>query len=252
MKRFNLINTSRHDLDVLLNRAEICKDVTEGIVVEKRLPTTISNIVDVMTCENYNFRDVLFQVLNAINGNISINMFERMLHEIDSNYADLFAKSEYCLTEIGIDRNIIAALAVFKKFRNDSINYNFKRNSILRSWKDFINYLQLLGINLTEEKFYLFYLDGYHRLLAEQLVESGFLDKVNCNFRGVIKKFTNLDAKFMVLMHNHPSGEKAPSKEDIETTVELNTILKSVEGEVYDHIIVTNGDHFSFRKNNLL
>jgi DNA repair protein RadC len=56
-------------------------------------------------------------------------------------------------------------------------------------------------------------------------------------------------ASNVVLVHNHPSGVAAPSKEDLSKTLELSALFRSVSINLIDHIIVANDDFFSMAMN---
>jgi DNA repair protein RadC len=60
------------------------------------------------------------------------------------------------------------------------------------------------------------------------------------------------DAKSIIFCHNHPSGEVKPSKADIQVTEKLKYILKELEINLLDHIVVGRNGYYSFYENNIL
>jgi hypothetical protein len=54
------------------------------------------------------------------------------------------------------------------------------------------------------------------------------------------------------LLHNHPSGDPKPSRDDIETTRELKAAANALELELHDHVVIGHGNHASFRSLGLL
>jgi DNA repair protein RadC len=54
------------------------------------------------------------------------------------------------------------------------------------------------------------------------------------------------------MMHNHPSGDPTPSREDIAMTNEVRAAAKLLDIALHDHIIVGNGTWTSFRRDGLL
>ena len=54
------------------------------------------------------------------------------------------------------------------------------------------------------------------------------------------------------MVHNHPSGDPTPSREDVEMTREVCQAASALSIVVHDHIIVGNGHWLSFRKEGLL
>jgi len=55
-----------------------------------------------------------------------------------------------------------------------------------------------------------------------------------------------------MMMHNHPSGDPAPSKADIAITREISAALKALDIALHDHLIVGRDKHASFRALGLL
>jgi DNA repair protein RadC len=56
----------------------------------------------------------------------------------------------------------------------------------------------------------------------------------------------------VTVMHNHPSGDPKPSREDIQTTRELKAAASALEIELHDHVVMGHGSHASFRSLGLL
>jgi len=56
----------------------------------------------------------------------------------------------------------------------------------------------------------------------------------------------------VILVHNHPSGDPAPSREDIAMTKQVQTGLEALGLSLHDHIIIGRGDTFSLRAHDLI
>ena len=70
--------------------------------------------------------------------------------------------------------------------------------------------------------------------------------------REVVKRALELHATALILVHNHPSGDPAPSREDIAMTHLIQAAAKTLSVTVHDHVIVGNGAWFSFRNEGML
>ena len=57
-------------------------------------------------------------------------------------------------------------------------------------------------------------------------------------------------ASFIICIHNHPSGDITPSKEDIQLTEQLVNIGKNQKIPILDHLIIGNNKYYSFYENN--
>ena len=102
------------------------------------------------------------------------------------------------------------------------------------------------------EYFKILYLNVKNILIHEEIVESGTVDRIAIHPREIVKSAINHFASAVILVHNHPSGDISPSKQDIEITNKIATALKAVNIVIHDHIIVSHNDYFSFKTNNLI
>jgi len=68
----------------------------------------------------------------------------------------------------------------------------------------------------------------------------------------VVKRALELHATAIILVHNHPSGDPTPSRDDIEMTQEVKRAATALSIVLHDHIIVGNGNWLSFRREGLL
>jgi DNA repair protein RadC len=92
-------------------------------------------------------------------------------------------------------------------------------------------------------------LDVKHRVIAEEVVSIGILDGSLIHPREVFKAAISANSAAIIIAHNHPSGDPAPSGADREVTKRLRDAGKILGIPVVDHVIVgCTGAHFSFRE----
>jgi DNA repair protein RadC len=103
-----------------------------------------------------------------------------------------------------------------------------------------------------QEHFVALSLDGGQRLIAQRTVTIGTLDTVMAHPREVFTDAIADRAACIVVAHNHPSGEAAPSQKDITLTQQLKAAGQLLGIELHDHIILAKTEHFSFRQHHLL
>lgn len=106
--------------------------------------------------------------------------------------------------------------------------------------------------NLDHERFYTVIIDGANRVTAVHLSFQGTLDQALVHPREIFKVALLCSGAGVILVHNHPSGETEPSKEDIVLTQRIVEAGQIMGIEVLDHIIIGYNDYFSFSKNKLL
>ncbi|GHU01390.1 DNA repair protein RadC [Alphaproteobacteria bacterium] len=90
------------------------------------------------------------------------------------------------------------------------------------------------------------YLDTAHHIIADEVCQTGTVNRTAVYPRQIAKRALELNASSVVLCHNHPAGKLEPSSADIELTVALAQALLTVEMKLVDHIIVSRTDAISF------
>lgn len=108
-----------------------------------------------------------------------------------------------------------------------------------------------LGHKRDKEYFEIAYVNVQNRVVAIETHE-GTLSYCLVYPREIIKNILAYNAAGIFLAHCHPSGSSKPSNNDIEVTNRIKAATKTIETRVYDHIIVTDKDYFSFGDNGLM
>jgi len=103
-----------------------------------------------------------------------------------------------------------------------------------------------------KEHFLILLLDGKNRIIREEQVSEGSLNQSIVHPREVFKPAVRESAAAIILVHNHPSGDPAPSREDREITRRLKEGGDLLGIRVLDHIIIGDGSYLSFVEQGLL
>lgn len=103
-----------------------------------------------------------------------------------------------------------------------------------------------------QEHFYAIYLDSQKRIIKEKLLFIGTLNYSLVHPRELFKEAFMVSAAYIICMHNHPSGDVTPSKEDILLTQKLAQIASYIGIPMIDHIIIGNDIYYSFFENDAL
>ena len=130
--------------------------------------------------------------------------------------------------------------------------YSNKNNVIIKlnNSKEIYNYIKDKLIYKKQEYFYCLYLDITNKLIEDKLLFIGTLNKANIHPREIFKYAYINDSTKIILIHNHPSNNVIPSKEDIILTKNITDIAKIHNIKVLDHIIVGLNNYYSFFDNN--
>lgn len=113
-------------------------------------------------------------------------------------------------------------------------------------------YLQLLLQDYEHEVFSALFLDSQHRVICFEELFRGTIDSASVYPREVVKQALACNTAAMILVHNHPSGDPAPSDADRRITQRLKEALGLVEIRVIDHIVVGSQGCDSFAEQGYL
>jgi len=122
---------------------------------------------------------------------------------------------------------------------------------ILGSWDQLLEYCRAQMAFEDKEQFRILFLDKKNRLIADEVQQVGTVDHTPVYPREVIKRSLELSATAIIFLHNHPSGDPAPSNADIRMTRAIDEIAEPLGIKVHDHIIIAKNGHASLKALNL-
>ena len=114
----------------------------------------------------------------------------------------------------------------------------------IRTAKDVYEYLQDMR-GLPKEHLRGLYLNSHNRVIRDEVISIGTVNSNIIHPREVFRPAIECSAAALVLAHNHPSGEKEPSTEDIEVTRQIVQAGKILGITVLDHVIITKDSFVS-------
>jgi DNA repair protein RadC len=117
---------------------------------------------------------------------------------------------------------------------------------VLRTSADVARVLRPHFNRIDREKFVVVLLSAKHRPIAVNTVSIGSLTASIVCAREVFRPAVALPTAALILAHNHPSGDSAPSAEDIALTRRLRQAGELLGIPVLDHVILGDGQHYSF------
>jgi DNA repair protein RadC len=118
---------------------------------------------------------------------------------------------------------------------------------VLSSWTALLDYCRSAMQFEPVEQFRVLFLDRKNRLIADEVLGKGTIDRAPVYPREIIKRALALEATAVILAHNHPSGDPTPSHSDIVMTKEVATAAKAINVVVHDHIIIGRENIASFK-----
>ncbi len=105
---------------------------------------------------------------------------------------------------------------------------------------------------LKKEIFITLLLDSSNKIFRDVIISEGSLNASIVHPREVFKIAISESAASIILLHNHPSGNPEPSKEDIEITLQLVDAGKLLDINVFDHIIIAGKEYTSLANKGII
>ena len=164
-----------------------------------------------------------------------------------NNLKDATISKLSTINGMGISKSMII-LAMIEL--NKRINYSISEKNIkLNNPESIYEYTKYLFNDKNQELFFCLYFNNKQQLVGKELLFVGTVNRSITHPREIFKYAYLYSATSVICLHNHPSGDTTPSKEDIEFTnaiVEIGLIQKI---PIIDHIIVSNNNYYSFHDN---
>lgn len=139
---------------------------------------------------------------------------------------------------------ILAAVEVGRRIANLSLEDRY----VIRSPEDGAKYLMNDLRFLSQEHFVCLYLNTKNQVLHKQTIFIGSLNASIVHPREVFKEAFRRSAASIICLHNHPSGDPSPSREDIEVTKRLAECGKIIGIELLDHLIIGDNKFVSLKE----
>ena len=137
---------------------------------------------------------------------------------------------------------ILAAIELGKRVVNKEIEINMLLNNSNIIHETF----KSLFLNSQQEKVLAIYLDTKKRLISYKFIFIGTIDRSIIHPREIFNEALKVHASSLILMHNHPSNDLNPSKEDIAITNQIKECGDIIGIPLLDHLITNGKEYYSF------
>jgi DNA repair protein RadC len=183
----------------------------------------------------------------------AVELSKRILHhyENDLNKLGKAGISELCKFKgVGEAKaiSIIAALEIGRR-RGDT---EVKVLDEVKSSRDGYNIMRRHLMDLNHEEFWLMLISRSSKVLAKELVSKGGLSGTVADPKIIFHMALQHQASAIIMVHNHPSGNLKPSREDLVLTKKIADAGRLLDINVLDHLIITDSGYFSFGDEGLL
>ena len=145
----------------------------------------------------------------------------------------------------------VALVNVLRELHHRLTRPQINKDKMLSSWDKVVKYCRSTMGNRQLEELRMLMFNAKNYLIFEEVVQTGTVNHVMIYRREILKRALLFNASSIILVHNHPSGDLEPSREDIKTTLELKEIIEKSGVNLHDHIIISKDSHFSMRNEGL-
>ncbi|MDE7388385.1 MAG: DNA repair protein RadC [Muribaculaceae bacterium] len=145
---------------------------------------------------------------------------------------------------------LMAAIELGARCQSELAKVNDRRQ--LTSSSAIYNHMRARLERLPHEEFWVLMLNRANRIQSEWMVSQGGMAATIVDIKLLFKRVIDAQASAIALVHNHPSGQLVPSRQDDELTARIVAAGALLDIAVIDHVIISPAGHYSYHDNDRL
>jgi adenine-specific DNA-methyltransferase len=180
---------------------------------------------------------------SGIKGKNVQQLSKQIIRKFGKNFLNITVDDLKSITGVGEAKalQIASAISLVKRFYTD----NQTNEIIIKNSKDITSLTYDLR-DKKKEHLICLYLNARNVLLKKEIVSVGLIDKTLLHPREIFYPATELNAASVILVHNHPSGDSAPSDKDVEVVEKIVQAGEIMGIPVIDFVIISQKGDYSF------
>ncbi|WP_010298386.1 RadC family protein [Candidatus Odyssella thessalonicensis] len=160
----------------------------------------------------------------------------------------IFGAPDHLLKDVkGVGDSVIHAFKLHHALYSRALQKEIHGKCVLQSWQQVIDYCGFTMSDEMREQLRVLYLDQKNQIICDEIQQTGTVNHTPIYPREVMKRGFEVGASALILVHNHPSGDPTPSRDDIDLTLKIQRIGTDLGIKLHDHIIIGKGKHCSFK-----
>jgi DNA repair protein RadC len=183
---------------------------------------------------------------------VDVKPLAKLLLKQLGDFAEVVAAPRPRLAELGLKERSIVQLKIIEAAALRLSKTRLFNRPAISSWSALLDYCTATMARSGREEFRVLFLDRKNSLIADEVLTTGTVDHTPVYPREIVKRALELSACALILVHNHPSGDPAPSRADVAMTAEVVAAAKALKIDVHDHLVVGRSGHASFKSLGLL
>ncbi len=152
----------------------------------------------------------------------------------------------------GIGKNTAIFIKLVHEMMTVNYKYKLRETPIFHNETILHNYCRMVLGGKHIEELHILYLDKNLQLIDDEIHSTGTIDASSVYPREIARRALELNARSVVMVHNHPNSNNSHSMMDMEITENLQSVLRGLNIELYDHLVVTNDTVHSARQLHML
>ena len=177
---------------------------------------------------------------------------KEMLAKFGSIGDVLLASDDQLRAFDGVGDTVIGHLKVLQVASRYIHQSKLSHGTVFSNWEQLVDYCFALVAGETVEQFRVIFLNNRNEFLGEKIMSRGTVNHTTAYPREILKEALNSGATAVVLLHNHPSGNANPSREDVDTTYAIKQALEATDIKLHDHIIIAKNSYVSLKNEGLI
>ena len=168
------------------------------------------------------------------------------------SFAAALAMPASQMAAMGLDPRVHDALHFARTTTQTALKRNLETRPCLADKAHVIDYLHAELAHLQIEQFRVLYLNARRRLILEEIHGQGTINAAPVFPREIVRRAIEVGAVELILAHNHPAGDPAATRSDIQTTRAVIDATRAIGIAVADHLIISSSGHTSMRASGLI
>jgi DNA repair protein RadC len=183
----------------------------------------------------------------------AIELCKRILNDSQNNINQLAKLSVNDLMKYrGIGEakaiSIVAALELGRRRKSEAVLDKVQ----VTSSQHLYEYIKPVLEDLPHEEFWIVLLSRANKIIGKQLIGRGGISETTADIKLIFKKSIESLASAIILAHNHPSGNLKPIQSDLNLTKKIKDAAKLFDISILDHLIIGDGNYYSFNDEGVL
>ena len=179
----------------------------------------------------------------------AVELMKHVLADCNNNLNTLGKKAIHDLTKYkGIGEakaiSILAACELGKRRQAESPEERPDLSTATKIYRHMHHLMQDLDV----EEFWVLLMNQHYRLIKKVKISHGGITETAVDIRIIFKEAVLANATILAVCHNHPSGNLSPSRADEELTKSIQKACELMRIYFMDHVIVTDGQYYSFHE----